>query len=836
MKLWLAYVRFATDRPLVPLAIGLVLAILASFGARHVEVDASLEALLPEDSPTLEDMDLLRARVAGTTPLRLIVTSDDAALNRALAATLAERVAAWPEARVAFAERDPSYLVERRLLFLPESELRSLADDLEDRLEWERCERTPGCVNFESRPEVPTEEALRERWSTLPEAQALARLFGEGFVGTDSQDTDSQDTEEDARAGTLCSDDGRVCGVIAVLDGDPRELDHATEIVARAEALFAELEADVTAPAAGLRMLVDGVYRNTALVKRGVEGDLLRTSVVGLLLLVLVLVVQFRAIRAVPFLLVPCGVGILWTLGLVGASHPTLNLISAFVLAILAGIGVDFGVHLLTFYGRVRAERASVPEALERTARELAPAMLAAGLTTLCGFLALSAARFRGLSELGPIAALGISLTLLAFALLFPSLVAATHYVASRRETLLRVIPKLRPLRYREATARTVVSLGLTLAAGLGALGLGLVGPGVTLETGTASLESPDVRHDVDADAAFRGAARSLPAENVVLLAEDPDALRVAVADLRARDEETVPLEEALLLEPETFFPRDADARLAQVERLAEIAGDLLARADEPPAALRSLHTLAEGTTAVTLEGLPSWLREQFIERDGTFGRLAVLFVDMDGADSLAMAELTEAMNRWREAHPHVAFSSTHAVLGEVIPTLERDGPRMLAIAALGVLFALAFLARSMRRAILVLAPLLVSTACTGGAMVLAGIELNMFNLLVVPVGFGIAIDGAIYVAWHLGDGRGERARATFRAVLFSTLTTLTAFGCLVLASHPGLESIGWLALLAMAISTLVNLVWLPALVVLLRVPDDRPTSVETETPDAVVS
>ncbi|MEZ4251340.1 MAG: hypothetical protein R3B99_24275 [Polyangiales bacterium] len=57
--------------------------------------------------------------------------------------------------------------------------------------------------------------------------------------------------------------------------------------------------------------------------------------------------------------------------------------------------------------------------------------------------------------------------------------------------------------------------------------------------------------------------------------------------------------------------------------------------------------------------------------------------------------------------------------------------------------------------------------------MVLVGIRVNMFNLLVVPVGFGIAIDGAIYVAWHLREG-GSAARNTFRAVLFSTLTTLT--------------------------------------------------------------
>src|SRR5690606_18692396 len=125
------------------------------------------------------------------------------------------------------------------------------------------------------------------------------------------------------------------------------------------------------------------------------------------------------ALRAIPFLLVPCAAGILWTVGILGAAGVTLNMISAFVLAILAGLGVDFGVHLLTFYGRLREEGFDAHEALRRTGRDLAPAMLAAALTTIAGFLALLAARFRGLSQLGPIAALGIALSLLAFALLF---------------------------------------------------------------------------------------------------------------------------------------------------------------------------------------------------------------------------------------------------------------------------------------------------------------------------------------------------------------------------------------------------------------------------------
>jgi len=93
-----------------------------------------------------------------------------------------------------------------------------------------------------------------------------------------------------------------------------------------------------------------------------------------------------------------------------------------------------------------------------------------------------------------------------------------------------------------------------------------------------------------------------------------------------------------------------------------------------------------------------------------------------------------------------------------------------------------------------------------------------------------VAIDGAIYVAWHL-RGSGSSARSTFRAVLFSTLTTLTAFGALVMAHHPGLASIGALAIVAMSTATFVNLVWLPALTTVIEgAPSDSETKPASET------
>ena len=58
----------------------------------------------------------------------------------------------------------------------------------------------------------------------------------------------------------------------------------------------------------------------------------------------------------------------------------------------------------------------------------------------------------------------------------------------------------------------------------------------------------------------------------------------------------------------------------------------------------------------------------------------------------------------------------------------------------------------------------------------------------------------------------GPLGSATARAVLFSALTTSTAFGSLALSKHPGTASMGQLLLLSLGCTLLTTMLFLPAL------------------------
>jgi predicted RND superfamily exporter protein len=114
---------------------------------------------------------------------------------------------------------------------------------------------------------------------------------------------------------------------------------------------------------------------------------------------------------------------------------------------------------------------------------------------------------------------------------------------------------------------------------------------------------------------------------------------------------------------------------------------------------------------------------------------------------------------------------------------------------------------------LLTLAPLLLSGLATLGICAATGFALNFENIIALPLLFGIGVAFNIYfvLAWRAGKRELLQSSLT-RAVIFSALTTGTAFGSLWLSHHPGTASMGKLLALSLACTLVAALLFLPAL------------------------
>jgi hypothetical protein len=178
------------------------------------------------------------------------------------------------------------------------------------------------------------------------------------------------------------------------------------------------------------------------------------------------------------------------------------------------------------------------------------------------------------------------------------------------------------------------------------------------------------------------------------------------------------------------------------------------------------------------------------------------------------------ALERFTAAVRQVAPDATGVTVGiqESSRTIVRAFMEAGLWALLSITVLLAFALRRLPDVLLTLAPLTLAGLVTLGTCVAIDMPLNFENIIALPLLFGIGVAFSIYfvMAWRRGAQDLLQSSLT-RAVLFSALTTGTAFGSLWYSHHPGTASMGKLLALSLAFTLVASLLFLPALLASVR-------------------
>jgi len=150
------------------------------------------------------------------------------------------------------------------------------------------------------------------------------------------------------------------------------------------------------------------------------------TTVGGIMLLLLIF---FRRIRAAFVIFIPLLMSIAWTLAIAFLTVGYLNLITAFIFAILLGLGIDFGIHILARFDEERSKGKDAVDAMEESIVEVGSSNFAGALTTAATFFTLLTADFRGFSQFGLVAGIGVMVSLFAMLTVAPAFVLWFHKV-----------------------------------------------------------------------------------------------------------------------------------------------------------------------------------------------------------------------------------------------------------------------------------------------------------------------------------------------------------------------------------------------------------------------
>jgi len=174
----------------------------------------------------------------------------------------------------------------------------------------------------------------------------------------------------------------------------------------------------------GPRATLTGMNVLSHSLRGEVRADATRSAVIGLILVALLLWIDFRSLRTTFLALVPLGIGILWMIGAMVAGDVHLNFMNIFVITMILGVGVDYGIHVIHRFVEERERPDGDPiGAVEETAR----GVLLAALTTIVGFGSLFTSHYPGLVSMGLVSTLGTLATALVAVAVVPAWLAWRH-------------------------------------------------------------------------------------------------------------------------------------------------------------------------------------------------------------------------------------------------------------------------------------------------------------------------------------------------------------------------------------------------------------------------
>jgi len=137
-------------------------------------------------------------------------------------------------------------------------------------------------------------------------------------------------------------------------------------------------------------------------------------------------------------------------------------------------------------------------------------------------------------------------------------------------------------------------------------------------------------------------------------------------------------------------------------------------------------------------------------------------------------------------------------------------------LAAIAVLVLFHF--RSLGSVVLALLPVGIGTLWLAGLMGWFGIPVNLANIMTLPLVIGIGVTNGIQILNRFAEERTPNilARSTGKAVLVSGLTAIAGFGSLIIAKDRGIHSLGCVMATGIAACMIAGLTLLPALLNLL--------------------
>ena len=757
---------------------------------RKLETD--LVALIPENYQSVKTLNEIKQRVGGVGSLVVLVQSPDFEANRRFAEDLARELQDEKyETYINFVDykRDAAFYRKNALLFMETDDLDEVLTRIDDYIIQEKLKLSPLYISLDE------EEAV-----------------------LDFSDIESKYRTADNGDETYYTNPDRtILALEAMAAGTVSNIGFAKDM----QRVIQQAVKKVNPRAYHPQMLIEygGPFKNKIDESDTIWSDVRSTLIFGIMGIVALLTFYFRQPLAAFFVAIPLAMGLIWAFAITYWVIGNLNTMTVFLFVILFGLGIDFGIHMFARYLEVRMDKTDVRMSIETMLSQTGQAILTAAITTSIAFFSLTLTDFRGFSEFGFIVGTGILMSLVSMTTVLPAVLV----LADQRFMWIRMRHvwghNWGGSRGHFPYPKLVIAGALILTVYLG----------IHLRDIDFEYDFTNLRSNLPASIKVKQKMATIPrygsesqsygivlADSKAELDEIVDALEKKIAE----DDPTPTIDKVKTLWTELRGQDEKLDIIGEIRALANGEGAKLIRGEQK-AKLDSLRDLLD-VKRLSVEDLPENLLRKFETIDGSQAYFAQILPSVqlrDGKNAIAFAEDSHEI---QTASGKVFYSSSsNIIFADMLRLMLRDSPRAISLTVAVVFLIVLADFRSLRSALLVIFPLACGTVWMCGSLYLQDLKLNFYNMVALPTIIGMGIDNGVHLYHrYRQEGPGSMPvviRSTGGAMFISMLTTMIGFFGLMMATHPGLNSIGRLALIGLLTCFVAAVLVLPAILEVLE-------------------
>lgn len=748
-----------------------VLAVAGAYVSKDIELKLSLTDLLPQDHPTVVKFNKLTEIVGGVGYVEILLHAEDTKTHLEIADNLVQKIKASPLVRSAFYHREEHFFLSRALYYGDIQKLKDLDENVEKEIKAAKRKFFDiGLWDDENKKESSSEGTIDPEIKKV--GTRMARLSPH-----------------------LISADRKDLLFMVKPSFDSLDMGKSKELVR-----FTEKTLNESLPK-NVSYRISGRYYSKVKDSEIMEQDIFILGILSNVVMAIILLFYFRSIGAVISIFIPVvlGLGITALLTRIFIGH--VNLITGFLVGMLAGVGSDYGIHLLW---RIRLEQnnpsSDDPDPLWRTLITCGWANFVTLISTaLCLFM-MCGSSLKVFSEFGFICGVGLC------AILITKM--GSFYCTSKLLKLEKIMKKDHyPFKNRE----------------LPLLGTNRAYYGSLIVTLLLSVFAYKVGFEFDFDKMLEHSAEIRKTNHLIDVIYDRSTTPGAFAT--NNKEEAVAIENYIktnyvpkviqnIVSGATIIPSDQKEKEVIVARLRKrierLSDKRIEETTEIPAS--TIHTWVNAKP-FDWNDLPVYIQEAL--RGTQQAGYLIYTYPTEHLNNGPAVDRFAAMIKDVESHfPNIVSGSDAGIFSEIFGLIKRDGSILLVLIIVFIGVFLWINLRDLKHTLLSYVSFLVSLPAGIGLMALFGVKFNIFNVALLPVFIAAGVEIPIQLMQRSGEIKSgfQGVRDIAVSLQLSLLTTAVGFGVLIFTRAGILKSMGWMSILIIGAGWYVGLFLHPAL------------------------